>query len=139
LFHLNWSYITQVIHFSSFKTNLENSFPFYFEIPLNQNATCTPLGSPAQHRVADSGVPRPTCHPHRDGLMADLAGGEPLATGSSPSASREEAKSVVPKTRSNELGIELTGMHGGAMALAHGGRPKQATMVANEARASSAR
>jgi hypothetical protein len=52
---------------------------------------------------------------------------------------REEAKSVVPKTWSDELGIELTGMHGGAMALAHGGRPKQAMMVANEARASSAR
>jgi hypothetical protein len=33
--------------FSSFKTNLEKSFSFYFEIPPNQNATRTPLLHPS--------------------------------------------------------------------------------------------
>jgi hypothetical protein len=46
---------------------------------------------------------------------------------------------VVPNTWPDELGIELTSMHGDAVALAHGGWLEQATVAANKARASSAR
>jgi hypothetical protein len=46
---------------------------------------------------------------------------------------------MVPKMRPDELGIELTSIHGGVVALAHGGRPAQATVVAKKARASFAR
>jgi hypothetical protein len=46
---------------------------------------------------------------------------------------------VVPKMWPDELDIELADMHGGAAALAHGGRPEQATVAANEARTSSMR
>jgi hypothetical protein len=46
---------------------------------------------------------------------------------------------MVPRTRLDELGIELVGVHGKAAALAHGGRPAQATVVAKKARVSSAR
>jgi hypothetical protein len=46
---------------------------------------------------------------------------------------------MVPKTRPDELTIELTSMHGGAAALVHGGRPAQATVAAKKARASSVR
>jgi hypothetical protein len=46
---------------------------------------------------------------------------------------------VVRNTRPDELDIEITRMHGGVAALAHGGRAEQATVAANKARVSSAR
>jgi hypothetical protein len=46
---------------------------------------------------------------------------------------------MVPSMWPDELGIELAGAHGGAVALAHGGRPVQVTGVADGARARSVR
>jgi hypothetical protein len=46
---------------------------------------------------------------------------------------------MVPRTWLDELGIELVGVHGKAAALAHGGQPTQATVVAIKARVSSTR
>jgi hypothetical protein len=46
---------------------------------------------------------------------------------------------MVPRTRPDELGIELTGVHGEVAALVHGVQLAQATVVAKKASTSSAR
>jgi hypothetical protein len=46
---------------------------------------------------------------------------------------------VVPSMWPDDLGIELAGAHGRVAALVHGGRPVQATVVADGAHARSVR
>jgi hypothetical protein len=53
-------------------------------------------------------------------------------------APRTEAKPRVTRTRPAELSIELTGVHGGVVALAPGGLPAQAAGAAEEACTSTA-
>jgi hypothetical protein len=56
-------------------------------------------------------------------------------TGQSPRGGGALTARFSPSMWPDELGIELAGAHGGAAALAHGGRSVQATVVADEARA----
>jgi hypothetical protein len=97
------------------------------------------VSSPVSTREADSGVLARLSHT-QEGHGGVLAGGE-LAGGGGHHyrAPRDEAKPRVPRTRPDELGTKLAGVHGGAAALAHDGRPEQAVVTANEARTSTAR